>query len=219
MTFPSQTIPLKYRGLKESILVVSGICLFALFIHKNTYIQFISFAGLVFTSLVIMRSVYNFSSLLTLFGIIPFSKKIISYTIAAILFGSLLGLVHNFFYDDTLLPSSLTKFALIAPLIGIAEELVFRGYVQTKTASLGAMFSIVFASFGHTIYKYFVLKTMPVDLGIIFPKLILLTFLFGIVLGILRLRSKNLFPALMAHAVFDIVVYGGATVAPVWVWG
>jgi len=219
MIFRHQMIPLKYRGLTESILVLSGICMFALFIHKDTYIQFVSFAGLVITSVVMIGSVNNFSSLLTVFGIIPFGNKVISYSIAGILFGILLGLVHNFFYDEPLLPSSLTKFALIAPLIGIAEEMVFRGYVQTKTASFGAVFSIVFASFGHTIYKYFVLKTMAADLGIIFSELMLLTFLSGIVFGILRLRSKNVFPAAFAHALFDIVVYGGATVAPVWVWG
>ncbi len=219
MTVPPKRILSKHTGLLEAILAIAGICLFAIFIHRDSWVQIIAFAGLVFTGAVIARSVENFSSLLSVFGIIPITKKIIPYGFAGLLFGSLLGLQHNYSWEYPLFPSPLTKFAVIAPLIGITEELVFRGYVQTKSASAGALFSIVFASFGHTLYKYLVIRTFPLDLGLSLSKLIMLTFVFGIVAGIFRHCSKNVFAPAAGHAMFDIVVYGGAATAPVWLWG
>jgi membrane protease YdiL (CAAX protease family) len=135
------------------------------------------------------------------------------------LIGVIIGFWYNLTYNYPLLPSPLTRFAVIAPLIGTTEELVFRGYVQTKSASAGSIFSIVFASFGHTLYKYLVICTLPVDLGLSLTKLILLTFSFGIVAGILRHYSRSVIPPAIAHALFDIIVYGGAASAPVWIWG
>lgn len=219
MTVSPKRILSKNTGLSEAILVTTGICLFAIFIHRDSWIQIISFTALLFTGAVITRSAEDHSSLLSVFGIIPVSKKIIPFIVAGLLIGIMIGFWYNITYDYPLLPSPLTRFAIIAPLIGITEELVFRGYVQTKSASAGALFSIVFASFGHTLYKYLVIKTLPIDLGLSLHKLVILTFLTGIILGFLRHRSKNVFAPAAAHALFDIVVYGGATVAPVWIWG
>jgi membrane protease YdiL (CAAX protease family) len=179
----------------------------------------LSFAGLIFAAITIAGSVHGLSSLVRVFGIIPFNKRVILYIIPGVLFGALLGLLNNFFFENPLLPSSLTAFAITAPLIGITEELVFRGYVQTKVACMGAWFSIIFASSGHTLYKYLVIKTLPLDLNINFPKLIVFTFAAGMVFGILRHHSRNVIPSALGHALFDIMVYGGAAVAPVWVWG
>ncbi len=109
-------------------------------------------------------------------------------------------------------------FAIIAPLIGIMEELVFRGYIQTKMAPAGSVLSILIASTGHSLYKFLVIKTLPEDVPINFVWLILLTLVFGIILGIFRDRSKSIYPAALAHAIFDIIIYGGSAVAPFWVW-
>ena len=212
-------VPVKKIAIGEASLVTSGICLFALFIHKDNYLQIISLAGLIFSGIVITRSINDLSSLLSTFGIIPFRKKVISYIIIGIVSGSIVGIVYNYSFEDSFLPSTLTRFAIMAPLIGITEELVFRGYVQTKTVSSGAWFSIIFASFGHTLYKFIVIASLLSDQSIDFPRLIVYTFTFGIALGILRNNSKNVFPPALAHAFFDIVVYGGAAVAPVWIWG
>ena len=219
MILLSKTVTGKNLALLEAILVISGICLFALFVHKNNFTQLFSITGLIITGVVITRSEHDFSSLLLTLGIVPPSNKITLYIIVGLIFGSTLGLFYRFIYEDFLLPQSLTKFAIIASLIGIVEELVFRGYVQTKTASKGVLFSIVFASFGHTLYKYLVINTLPLDLGISPVKLVLLTFLSGVIVGILRSRSKSIYPSAISHALFDIVVYGSASVAPVWVWG
>jgi membrane protease YdiL (CAAX protease family) len=74
------------------------------------------------------------------------------------------------------------------------------------------------ATAGHTLYKFVVIKTVPVDLQTHLPSLVVLTFMAGLVFGLMRKKSGSIIPPALAHALFDIVVYGGAVLAPVWVW-
>ena len=137
---------------------------------------------------------------------------------AAILFGSLLGLVHNFLYDAPLLPSSLTKFALTAPLIGIVEELIFRGYIQGHLRPIGRIFPVVYAATVHTCYKLLVILSLSISLSFDFFFLVFWTFVGGLLFGALRELSGSTVPPVIAHAVFDVVLYGGLVTSPVWVW-
>jgi membrane protease YdiL (CAAX protease family) len=45
------------------------------------------------------------------------------------------------------------------------------------------------------------------------------TFVGGVVLGLLRQISDSVVPPIVAHAVFDLLVYGALVRAPWWVWG
>ncbi len=194
------------------------MCIFGMFIHEVTLWRVVSFMGLAITAVVISLSVRDIKSLLTVSGIIPLNKKVVYYSLTGIIFGILLGLLYNFIKADSLLPVTLTKFALIAPLIGITEELVFRGYVQTRSASAGVLASVLVAASGHTLYKYLVIKTVTVDINTYIPSLVILTFLTGMVFGLMREASRSVIPPALAHALFDIIVYGGASLAPVWIW-
>lgn len=208
----------KSYALLSAILVVGGMCIFGMFIHAVTCWRMVAFIGLAITAIVISLSVFDIQSLLSLTGIIPLTRKVYTFSLAGIIFGILLGLVYNFCKADSLLPVTLTKFALVAPLIGITEELIFRGFVQTRSASAGVLATILVPASGHTIYKYLVISTVPVDLNIYFPSLIILTFLVGMVFGIMRVASRSVIPPALAHALFDIIVYGGVSLAPVWIW-
>ena len=202
----------------EGTICILGVWIFALCINRESIFQYTAYGGLLLAAIVISRSIHNLSSLLSLFGITPFNRKVLFYVLAGIAFGGLLAILCNYLSEDNILPVHLKKFALIAPLIGITEELVFRGYVQTKMAAIGSLLSIGIASTGHTMYKYLVIKTLPDDLRVNYFLLILLTFIVGVVFGILRDRSKSVLPAASAHALFDVIVYGGIVMAPVWVW-
>jgi membrane protease YdiL (CAAX protease family) len=48
--------------------------------------------------------------------------------------------------------------------------------------------------------------------------LVFWTFLGGLFFGTLRQVARNVAPALAAHAVFDVIVYGALAQAPWWVW-
>lgn len=204
--------------LLEGGLCIFGIFIFALFIQRDSFIQYFAYSGLLLAAFSISRSSRTLSSLLLVFGLQHLSKRTIYYTLSGVVFGFLLAIVYNLVSGDNLLPGQLRGFVMIAPLIGITEELVFRGFVQSKMTPAGLLPGIIIPSAGHAFYKFLVIKTLPYDLGVNFVSLVLLTFIAGIVFGILRHYSKSMIPAASAHAVFDIVIYGGLMSAPVWVW-
>ena len=207
------------NSLLEGFTGILGILVFAIFIQRESSLHYFAYVGLLVAAYVISLSIRDISSLKVVLGFVPVSCKVLVYTLFGLVIGSLLAILNNHLQEESLLPPLLTRFALIAPLIGIMEELVFRGYVQTKMAPAGTVFSILIASAGHAIYKYIVIKTLPEDIAVNFTGLILLTFLVGIVFGYFRERSGSIYPAAMAHAVFDIIIYGGSIDAPLWVWG
>jgi membrane protease YdiL (CAAX protease family) len=208
----------KYNALLSASLVIGGMCIFGLFIHEVSSWRFVAFVGLAIVAATISLSVGDIQSLLAVLGLTSISRKVVLYCLAGITFGMVLGGIYNAVKADSLMPQALTRFALIAPLIGIMEELVFRGFVQSRLASRGAMPSVLVAASGHTLYKYLVIKTLTVDLDTYMPSLIGLTFLVGVVFGILKEASRSVFPPALAHAIFDVMVYGGAIMAPVWIW-
>jgi membrane protease YdiL (CAAX protease family) len=205
-------------ALVEVAGCLSGIFLFAFFIQRDSALQYFAYAGILLAAWMMSRTIRDLSTALQVFGISLSGRRILFYSLAGLVLGSLLALLSNYLREEHLFPPVITWFAALAPLIGIAEELVFRGYVQSRLAVTGSLFSIVLASAGHTCYKYLVIKTVPGDLPVNYASLVLLTFVVGVVFGILRDRSKSILPAAMAHAVFDIIIYGGQAAAPVWVW-
>jgi membrane protease YdiL (CAAX protease family) len=117
-----------------------------------------------------------------------------------------------------IIPATLTNIAIISPVIGIAEELLFRGFILERMRPFGKIISVLSASAGHSLYKYLVLVSLPFDIGINFPFLITITFIVGLILGAFREVTNSIVPPACAHACFDILVYGEYTAAPVWVW-
>jgi membrane protease YdiL (CAAX protease family) len=202
----------------DGFICTLAIWIFSLFIQRESGLHYFAYAGLLLAAFIISRSIPNFSALFSAFGISPFRRKTLNYIIAGLVLGLLLAFLNKTLSGVPVFPSILTKFTIIAALIGITEELVFRGYVQAQMAPAGTLASIVIASAGHTVYKYLIIKTLPDELQVNYPLLVLLTFGIGIILGILRDRSKNILPPALAHAVFDIIVYGGFQSAPLWVW-
>ena len=202
----------------EALLALTGISVFALFIHSDSFFIIVAFLGLALTALSISKTITDKSSILSVFGIIPFTKRLILFSITGIIIGGILGIYCRSAFYDFLFPETLTIFAIIAPLIGIAEELVFRGFIQGRLAVLGPYLAVILAACGHTLYKYLVLKTLPSALPIDFTFLVTWTMIGGLIFGTLREVFKNVVPSSLAHACFDVIVYGGFTTAPVWVW-
>ena len=120
-------------------------------------------------------------------------------------------------FGMSLLPDRLHGFALAGALIGATEELLYRGYVQERLASLGAAPAVLGAAAAHTAYKVCLFALSPQ--GVLHPGMLALwTFGGGLVFGALARRARSVLPPLLAHALFDTIVYGGAA-APFWVWG
>jgi len=115
--------------------------------------------------------------------------------------------------------TGLPLFVLLACLIGIAEELVYRGWMQGRLSSLGWP-AVVVAAVAHAAYKTALFAWPPEAVTSVFDlgSIALWTVLGGLMLGGLRVMSGSVLPAMLAHAVFDAVVYSGYAAAPWWVW-
>jgi membrane protease YdiL (CAAX protease family) len=179
----------------------------------------ISFAGLFLTALSIVIFFRNAPEGFSVFGCFRFTPGAIGFLITGIAVGGILGIGYRYFYFPTLIPVSLTAFAIISPMIGITEELLFRGYLQGRIREKNRLLAIVIGALGHTAYKFVVLKSLPDPAGIDFPFLITWTMIGGLIFGILRDLSDSVLPPSLAHGCFDVIVYGGFVSAPIWVWG
>lgn len=109
-------------------------------------------------------------------------------------------------------------FVIVACLIGATEELVFRGWFQGKAIAFGWPAAVIASAVAHAAYKttLFVWPAGPVAVDL--AGVARWTLAGGIVLGLLRVMSGSVIPSIMAHAVFDFVVYRLVANAPWWVW-
>ena len=193
-----------------------GFILFSLFIHQE--FPLVAFLAILLPAYVISLNVGKWSDLFKLFGFGPFSRRLFFYLVIGLTIGILFSIGYQLFSHLRLLPERLTAFAIVGAGIGSAEELVFRGFLQGHLRGFGKIFSICFATLFHTVYKCFLFISHPFnEMDLLF--LMFWTIIAGIILGTLRESSNNVLPALAAHAIFDVVVYGGLVTAPWWVWG
>lgn len=203
--------------IRDVFLSFAGILLFAAFIHHPFPMKLIACGGLVGTA-VVLGFVTRKLTIMEIFGIHRINRKIILYTIPAIILGLLLGMLTRHRFDLSFYPQGVTGMAFIAPLVGAMEELVFRGYFQWQLRPAGKILSILSASAFHTCYKLLVILSLGAPLQFDFFFLIFWTFIGGICFGILRELSESSIPPALAHAIFDIMLYGGLATAPMWVW-
>ena len=115
-------------------------------------------------------------------------------------------------------PGSLTIFTATAALIGATEELVFRGFIQDYFKKVNVIFAVLFAAFSHSAYKCCLFLSPASETEINVSFLLLWTFIGGLIFGILKEVSKSVIPAVLAHVLFDILVYGECFKPPWWVW-
>ena len=209
----------KISVLLETILLVVGIGIFAWFIQEDNYLIAIAFGGLLMASLVISAIIVKSESPAEIFGIDRFNLRILIYCIAGIIIGVVPAFCGRYYYDLPDFPASLTIIALVSPLIGITEELIFRGFIQGRLRVIGTVGAVCIAAAAHTLYKFLVLSSVADIVEVNFLTLVGLTFGFGLVVGFIRAASRSVIPALVAHASFDILMYGDFTSMPVWVWG
>jgi len=114
---------------------------------------------------------------------------------------------------------ALGPFVIVACLIGATEEVIYRGWLLSRLRALGWPAAIVVSAVAHAAYKTALFAQPAVAVPIDHLSLALYTAAGGLVLGTLRVVSGSLWPALIAHAVFDFVVYRAVAHAPWWVWG
>jgi membrane protease YdiL (CAAX protease family) len=191
---------------------------FSFFIHYKLPVRLLSFAALLMAAVIISRNIRSLSDLKRITGeyISPFITLLL--LISGIALGIVLALFYRWHLDLSLLPKTFHLFVITAALIGCMEELVFRGFLQEYVKSINGPFSVLFSTLSHTGYKccLFLSPVITADINVGF--LALWTLLAGILSGTIRHVSKSILPSLIAHALFDILVYAEFVTAPWWVW-
>lgn len=158
---------------------------------------------------------------------VVFGKPRLSYLpvrlVVVFALGFLAAVGYRLLIGDALLLSRLHWFVIPAVMVGLTEEILWRGWIQgTLTSAWGTYPAVFAAATSHTLYKtaLFVFPPsgmighQPNDLALV----AVLTFGFGLGLGFLRVRQGSLAGPVVFHMVFDLFVYGERSVAPWWVW-
>ena len=202
----------------EAAVAGAGMVLFALFAHSLSTTFAFSAAGLTLTAAALVRAVVRSRSPLILFGLAPVARKTAFYAALGAALGLALGVWYRWHIGAPPLPEAFRGFALVAALVGSAEEVLYRGYVQGRVGRLGAVGAVACAALLHTAYKsaLFALPGEATTINLEF--IVAVTFVGGLAFGMLRELSGNVFAPLAAHAAFDLIVYAEFAEAPWWVW-
>ena len=208
----------KYILLLEALLCSFGFMAFAYFIHDQFPKRIISFVGLMLPAYIMSRQCYSLSDLYKVFGILKISKKLLLFIIVGIMLGLIYAALYRNVLSIPIFPKTIRNFAAVAALIGILEELVFRGFIQGHVRSINPYFSILFGTISHTAYKCCLFLSPVIEHKIDIQFLMIWTFIGGLVFGLLKEFSKSVIPSAIAHSSFDILAYAECVVAPWWVW-
>jgi len=209
-----------FRRAAEAVAVAAGLVIFALTVHSGLPWTLLSAAGLVVAAAAIGLSLAAAPSAWTLLGLARPSARVFAMIAAGLLVGTGLATAYRTHMGLAALPvGGLEAFVLVACLIGAAEEVIYRGYVQGMLSGLGWPAAVALAALAHAAYKtsLFAFPAAPYEVNHVF--LAVWTLAGGIVFGMLRQFSGSVLPPVAAHAAFDLVVYGAMAEAPWWVWG
>lgn len=206
------------KAVMDSVISSTEILVFSYLISFPFPYKTIAFIPLIMVAYIISR---NISSLRLFQQIL--SKKTSSLQLGIYCFiGLLLGLAGAMFYRGSLgipiFPEVIKPFVIIAMSIGIMEELIFRGFIQTQMSQMNSHFAIFFSALVHALYKAFLFLSptaIPHENLMLF---FTVSFAAYIIFGIMRHKSQSLLPTIISHAVFDFIVYAELSHAPWWVW-
>jgi len=207
-----------YTYLSEAILCSLGLMVFSYFIHHEYPLRLISFAGLLLASYFIGKNLRSYDELKKITGDFPSFKTGFLWFLIGITGGILFAALYRWHLDLTIVPKSIYVFALVAALIGSLEELVFRGFIQEHVRRVNAPLSILFSTISHTGYKCCLFLSPVITVNTDIGFLAFWTFFASIIFGTIRHFSRSIIPSLVAHAIFDILVYAEFVNAPWWVW-
>lgn len=204
--------------LSGATFCTTGLMVFSFFIHYEFPVRIIAFVSLLIPAIIISRNIRSPEELKKIAGENLSYKKILSNIALGITAGTGLAIFYRWHLDISLFPRSFHFFVITAAIIGSMEELVFRGFIQEYVKSINGPFSILFSTLSHTGYKCCLFLSPVIAGNVDTGFLAIWTFGAGLLFGTIRHFTRSLLPSLVAHAIFDILVYAEYTGAPWWVW-
>ena len=206
----------KHNAAIEAILVSMALVLFAYLVSWTEPVKWLSAIPLTAAGLLMGRRLFNKSEHWS--SLFRKSPSLLIYCMSGVLMGLAGALYYRGNYAMPLFPLYFRGFVWIAVCIGCMEELVFRGYVQQQLQQINPVLGITGSALAHAAYKACLF--LPPAMAFITPVWLFFTWSFGafLMIGTLRYFSKSLWPPLLVHAIFDLLVYAQNAEAPAWVW-
>lgn len=202
----------------EVAAATAGLCLFALCAHDGFPWRLAAAGGLVVSAFALHRAIVSGSAPAEQMGLRLPTHAACLHLALGLALGAVLAVGFRERLGNGLFPGALTRFALLAAAIGAAEELFYRGYILGRLQFLGTTWAVVLSAVAHTAYKCALFARPQPGIETNFLSLGAATLLGGMVFGLLRVRAGSVWPAVVAHACFDALVYGDRAQAPWWVW-
>jgi membrane protease YdiL (CAAX protease family) len=207
-----------FTFLSEAILCSLGFMAFAFFIHYEFPYRLVSFAALSLPAYIAAKNLKSLSDIKKITGESGLNKSVLVFCLSGVVLSVLLAVMYRYHLGICLFPHTINWFVLAAALIGCTEELVFRGFIQDLVNNINSPVSIIFSTLSHTSYKCFLFLSPAITTDINIGYLALWTIIAGVLFGIIKHYSKSILPSLIAHGLFDILVYAEFSAAPWWVW-
>lgn len=204
--------------IKEVLLCSANLVLFAYLAEYPFPVKTAAFVPLIFVAAVIGNQININAAAIKQKPKNIFRRGLFKYYIVAVQIGIIGGLAYRGSFYMPLLPTTVNGFIFIAALIGLTEELVFRGYMQSRLAIINQPVAIFLAALAHALYKTFLFLSPAALPRHDLLHFFLWTLIASVIVGLLKQTSKSIIPAIIAHIVFDMIVYAEMTHAPWWVW-
>ena len=195
-----------------------GLCLFALCAHDAVPGRLVAVGGLAASAFALHHANVSGSATAERMGLSLPAHVARMYLAVGLALGAALAVGFRERLGLAMFPATLGSFVLLAALIGTAEELLYRGYILGRLQFLGAPWAVVLSAVAHTAYKCALFARPRPGIETNFLFLAAATLLGGTAFGLLRVRANSVWPAVAAHACFDMLVYGDRAQAPWWVW-
>jgi membrane protease YdiL (CAAX protease family) len=199
---------------------MAGMIFFAWFVHADGYLNLLSIAVLCACSL---QAGWYFArsgrDSWKLYSMAKPGSHWLAFAISFVL-GLAVGTMYRSNAGFGYLPASLGLFAFTAVAIGATEELVFRGYLLQRLQEFTSrpLVVVLLSALAHALYKTAIFASGYALHQVNLPDMFLYTAIAGIPLAAVTVYTRSVWPAALAHALFDLVVYGDAPSAPWWVW-
>jgi membrane protease YdiL (CAAX protease family) len=202
-------------GRMNIAALVVGMVVFGLCAHRETLV-ILRIAALAAVSLAVVRGITMSSEPRVLLGLCGFNSRRAAFVPLCIVLGVGLGIYYRYRQGRPLLPDALTYMCFVSAVIGLCEEVIYRGFVQGGLRRYGVIVAVLGGAVAHTAYKcsLFVLPDSSVCADILW--LGIATFATGIVFGIMRERWGSLLFPVIFHVAFDVTVYADLQSLPWW---
>ena len=202
----------------RAVSISAGLWVFAILYRGSYPMQVVATVSLVATAIFIVWVLLSKEKILLEKSMWQWQTIPGKNFVYSIIISVFLALWYRYSEHMPILPASAEWFVVISILIGATEELIFRGVVQGEASRWNTTGAVYLSALAFGGYKslLFVLPATENHTNIL--NLFILTFLAGILLGYARKKSGSILPCLVAHGIFDLLVYMETAEPPWWVW-